>query len=190
MTDADDRLSMEAFLHTLCPISAERMPAEEKGQLVATLVQMRRRAAQNEAKTLQLHQRNYKLVQENVNIRRTLMLVGSYIPEDDGPAKLPKELSAGLRSIFEKAAAQLAGKGGTPLNAQEQAVYQNPVRCVHATERAIQVLDLLTQRVFWVPRSQILDSSEVLDVTDEGTLVATKFIAEQRRRNGDEFWHT
>lgn len=190
MTEADDTLVQEQFLRELCPVASKNIPPDEFGALVQHLVQLTRRANKFEAQAMRLHERDARLAHEGIDIRRTLMRVAACIPEDDGPASLPKELASGLRSIFEEktiaqAVAHLSGRqGGVQVSSTDGAIYKNPVRCEFANDKAIQLTDLVTGETFWIPKSQLLDTSEVLDVLDEGTLVVTVFIARSRHWEG------
>lgn len=51
-------------------------------------------------------------------------------------------------------------------------------KCVHATEAAILVE--IDGEQHWIPQSQVTSDSEVWQMGDEGTLVITDFIAEQK----------
>jgi hypothetical protein len=51
--------------------------------------------------------------------------------------------------------------------------------CKQETEMALLVVDANYDEI-WMPKSQIADSSEVLEKDDRGTLVVTRWIAEKK----------
>lgn len=54
------------------------------------------------------------------------------------------------------------------------------VRCKHATDKAILIeCDDLDEEE-WIPLSQVSEDSEVMDTDDEGTLIITLWLAEQK----------
>ena len=57
-------------------------------------------------------------------------------------------------------------------------VYIDDVRCIRETDAAIQVV--IEGAKHWIPKSQIDDDSEVNEEGDEGQLVITEWIAEQK----------
>ena len=64
-------------------------------------------------------------------------------------------------------------------------VYFEDVTCVAVGERAIRVD--IDDKLVWIPLTQIDDESEVKTEGDEGRLVITKFIADQRELEGLEY---
>jgi len=50
--------------------------------------------------------------------------------------------------------------------------------CLATTEQAILVE--VDNEEFWIPRSQLSEDSEVADKGDEGTLIVTRWVAEQK----------
>ena len=55
------------------------------------------------------------------------------------------------------------------------------VTCIKATEKALLITSPdLGDDEEWVPLSQVSDDSEVMDEGDEGTLIVTNWIAEQK----------
>lgn len=64
-------------------------------------------------------------------------------------------------------------------------VYFDDVTCVAESERAIRVL--IDEREHWIPITQIDDESEVKVEGDEGRLIVTRWIAEQRELEGLDY---
>lgn len=56
------------------------------------------------------------------------------------------------------------------------------VECTRETEKAILVIVSVggTLDEFWIPKSQIHDDSEVFELGGKGTLVVSRWIAEQK----------
>lgn len=61
---------------------------------------------------------------------------------------------------------------------ERESVRIEDVRCVRATDKAILVS--VQGAELWIPQSHVTDDSEVYQAGDEGTLVITKWIAEQK----------
>jgi hypothetical protein len=52
--------------------------------------------------------------------------------------------------------------------------------CTHRTDKALLIEADMFDGPTWVPVSQIRDSSEVLEVGDGGTLIVSRWLAEQK----------
>jgi hypothetical protein len=65
----------------------------------------------------------------------------------------------------------------------EDGVSIDGVKAIRATERAL-LCRLEDGREIWVPRSVITDDSEVLEQSDEGTLVVKSWFAEKEELDG------
>jgi hypothetical protein len=57
-------------------------------------------------------------------------------------------------------------------------VHIDDVLCINSTAKACLVL--IEGEEYWIPQSQIDDDSEVWEKNDEGTLVISEWIAEQK----------
>lgn len=69
----------------------------------------------------------------------------------------------------------------TPYDDDDETVEFEDVHVKHATEKAL--LCVIDGDEHWIPKSQIHDDSDVFDdlQNDRGTLVVTRWIAEQKR---------
>lgn len=59
-------------------------------------------------------------------------------------------------------------------------VFVEEVSCKRATDKAI-LCDIPELGAVWIPQSQIDDDSEVYKAGDEGTLVISQWIADQKK---------
>jgi len=62
-------------------------------------------------------------------------------------------------------------------------IYFDDVTCLAESDRAIRV-EIEGDQAVWIPKSQVDDESEVKAPGDEGRLVVTKYIVEQRELDG------
>lgn len=62
----------------------------------------------------------------------------------------------------------------------EETFELHDVHCKHATDKAILVEGGDLDDEEWIPLSQVSDESEVMDIDDEGTLIITLWLAEQK----------
>ena len=64
-------------------------------------------------------------------------------------------------------------------------VYFDDVTCVAESDRSI-LVEIGDEQV-WLPKSQVDEDSEVFKKDDEGRLVVTKWIAQERELQGEDY---
>ena len=191
MTDeGDPKNAVQLMVQLMCP--SLRLPDEEHERLIGFIETVMTQRDKYEAQVSLLQRSTVKAKTLQAKVKDILLRYAQFIPDsaaqadddDEVEMKLPGNLARPLSLIgqdymLEQTVAQLSKKKVKP--AALGMAYVNDVGCVGESDRAIRIMDLLTYKSFWVPRSQIVpDESEVMKLGDRGTLVVTRWLAEQK----------
>lgn len=188
--DGNPANTVSVMVRMMCP--SLTLPNEEFERLVDFIKTVMEQRDKYEAQVSLLQRATVKAKSTAVQARDVLLQYAQFIPdaaaeledEEDIEMKLPGRLARPLALIGQdymvaETVAHLSKKRVKP--SALGVAYVNEVKCVGDSPKALYVRDDVTNEKFWVPKGQIVHGeSDVTKPGDCGTLIVTKWIAQQK----------